>query len=856
MPSTTPAPAPVPAPDPGNDGATSMEGVLHTDEPSMAQAVEKPRDPTGDGRDSLVLRVDPDNQTTVTDFLDFTEHLPSDMTRSLTLIGSLDQRYTTSSRKINDLTITWGQLPSLPPEQRPSAVQLRADISEQMNQAVSSRVFAHAEAVRMADNVRRHYNKARALLSKLQNMMDNYPTEEAKSPNHPKSPLMVRTKLGVRTGEGGQKIRRQRVPKITVPGEVLAPYDLEYDSFTDESDVSSDEDSETPPGNHRTPGGQKIKLLSGKQPKTPNRPARPVPFTSAAITAAAASNAAALLNPPPDNAVIGSPDAPWLQLTQYELAKLRKRMKKNATWTPSETMIARELKILRRGPDAFREAKKKAEDDGEVFEPPVPEPVVDDDTGTQQLPAGAISVDTLAADEVPTTNRGMKLNEAKKLKREALAKQAADEAEESARKMSVAAKQFLSNNRNQEASSSEASKGPGSTASKEAPAKTPKQRTYSRSRAKRKRDIEPETSTETQEPAETPSARPQIKRMKTETPVPPPNYPSLSYGKRTTPDIANSTPLLTPGGSTVPHSQTPVPIPIPPRGTSAGGAATSPTLKSPLSSNNNNNNNNSNNINNVTVTAPTKGPTTETPVPLPMSERRKSATPVLPPIRETPVREPIIKRETRGDAAKRNQQQQNQPPQKQPPPSLPPPQVVRLSPVPEPVIKQSSSRAPTPQVLSIPEKEPARRPGSRGKATSQEPQPSLAADRPRRASTARNTPAPEVRQPSKRTKRPAPGVVSVTRSGGNSAVGKRMAAPKKKTRQRKDKGQETYEEDDEGNIVDSNETRYCSCNGVSFGAMIQCENSDVSCSPIHISSRSQSLCLTCTLRTARATGFI
>ncbi|KAF5010072.1 hypothetical protein FDECE_3751, partial [Fusarium decemcellulare] len=123
-----------------------------------------------------------------------------------------------------------------------------------------------------------------------------------------------------------------------------------------------------------------------------------------------------------------------------------------------------------------------------------------------------------------------------------------------------------------------------------------------------------------------------------------------------------------------------------------------------------------------------------------------------------------------------------------------------------------------------------RRPSSRGKAASQEPQPSLAADRPRRASTARNTPAPEPRPP-KRTKRPAPGVVSTTSSGGNSAVGKRKAAPRKKARPRRDKGPaepEMEEVDDEGNPIDPDEPRYCLCNRVSFGTMIECDNVDVS----------------------------
>ena len=35
------------------------------------------------------------------------------------------------------------------------------------------------------------------------------------------------------------------------------------------------------------------------------------------------------------------------------------------------------------------------------------------------------------------------------------------------------------------------------------------------------------------------------------------------------------------------------------------------------------------------------------------------------------------------------------------------------------------------------------------------------------------------------------------------------------------------EVDDDGNVIDPNEPRYCLCNGVSFGTMIQCDN-DVS----------------------------
>lgn len=34
--------------------------------------------------------------------------------------------------------------------------------------------------------------------------------------------------------------------------------------------------------------------------------------------------------------------------------------------------------------------------------------------------------------------------------------------------------------------------------------------------------------------------------------------------------------------------------------------------------------------------------------------------------------------------------------------------------------------------------------------------------------------------------------------------------------------------DDDGNVIDPDEPRYCLCNRVSFGTMIQCDNVDVS----------------------------
>ena len=64
-------------------------------------------------------------------------------------------------------------------------------------------------------------------------------------------------------------------------------------------------------------------------------------------------------------------------------------------------------------------------------------------TGVEALPPGALAKRASAAEEKNLSNRGMKLNESRKSKREQLAKQAAEEVEESTMKMIQAARAIL-----------------------------------------------------------------------------------------------------------------------------------------------------------------------------------------------------------------------------------------------------------------------------------------------------------------------------------------------------------------------------------------------------------------------------
>ena len=741
---------------------------------------------------------DPDAQATVTDFLDFTEYLPADMMRSLTLIGKLDQTYIDASTRVHNLTSTWGQLPALPPEERPAPVRLRADISQSLNHAVSSRVYSHAEALRMAETVNRHYNRAKTILAKLTTMKENYPPpEELKSPVAAKSPQLSRARVNLRTEGGGQKPRRPRVPRITVPGEVLAPYELNYEEYSDDSDDSSEDDDVSLP--RATPGVQpRIKLVKASKPPKIRAPKSLKNSSGSGAPHGGFPPSVPLsqLKPPPDNAVLGSADAPWLQLTSYEMAKLRKRMKKNAQWTPSETMIARELSVLGRGAEAYTLAKKQAEEEGRSFDSSLPAPVYDAD-GVAHAPFGALSLDTaVTAEERQKNNRGMKLNEAKKLKRENnLSKLAAQEAEESSRQFMETARAFMSGLNPVDPNQASASKAASQSQPK-----------------KRKRDVLADADGDKADSQEIPSQKSQPKRTKTETPVPiPPAHETPVHP----PQLVAST------SAALLRRTTPVPIPLPGHDHSIASAPKSGSSASPPL-------NGIGGSTTVTTTVPLKM-ASETPVPPPLTSPQKSTTPILPPVRETRARE----------AARKEQQKD----------TLEPSQPAK--PVSRPATPGASSAAG--DIASL------KRPVSRRGVSLEPQQGSVAADRPRRASTARNTPAPESaaqqapqqqqaqqqRQAGgKRPKRPAPGVVSRTSSGGSTAVGRRKAAPKRKrgqqqSQQKRDSKDSAaireeageVEVDDEGNVIDADEPRYCQCNRVSFGTMIQCDNIDVGIPP-------------------------
>ncbi|PZC95662.1 TNG2, Chromatin remodeling protein, contains PhD zinc finger [Pyrenophora tritici-repentis] len=226
----------------------------------------------------------PDAQTTVNDFLDYTEFFPSDLSRSLTLIRDLDFSYKEHVQKVHELTALYGKLPTLPEHERPDPVALRKQIAQHLRNAGNKREFSYTEASRLYES-------------------DSSGDSDAASAIHVASP----------------RKRKDR-----------------------------DRHSRPAGGRSRAAGVLGTNVHSS-------------------IAGISTSNALAQLAPPPADARPGSKWAPWKKLTEYEMAVLRKQMKKNAVWTPSQTMMIRELEKKHRTEADYEREKARCEATGEPF---------------------------------------------------------------------------------------------------------------------------------------------------------------------------------------------------------------------------------------------------------------------------------------------------------------------------------------------------------------------------------------------------------------------------------------------------------------------------------------------------------
>lgn len=313
--------------------------------------------------------VDPDAQAAVTDFLDYTEYLPSDLIRSLTLIRGLDETYHEHADSLHELTKLYGSIPSVEPSMRPDPTSLRLQIISTLDSALTARESSYAEASRLFDVVDRHQNRLKSIIAKLNAIpkppsRDPTPQPPTSNKKHSKSgreikPAPTTTRLTLNPPRSGAVasaiLGRPRGRRVTVPGEVLPPYD------PDEAIASTEvSDWESPPSSPPRP------LLKLKQPKPPKEKDESTPAERIPRAYREQSNYKKP-TPPPEDAEMGSRWKPWTRLTEYEMYKLRKKMKKNHTWDPSPVMIKRELELRGRGWENYYRAKAEAQKNGRPF---------------------------------------------------------------------------------------------------------------------------------------------------------------------------------------------------------------------------------------------------------------------------------------------------------------------------------------------------------------------------------------------------------------------------------------------------------------------------------------------------------
>jgi hypothetical protein len=366
-------------------------------------------------------------------------------------------------RSVHEDTTAYSVLPTIKIN-RPNPTQLRRDISHALEEAEAACRMSVEESARLDEECKREARRLDVVAEKLKAQpkppsRDPTPEQQAlTSPNLKRERGMSArgddTKVDKNLKRAQDKAATKlRSRKVMVPGEVIPPPDPNAPVET-MSDWTSPRASppllEVPPAaekkasqatprpRSRTPKPPKV-LVEGDdkkiKPRGPRAPGQPGTNAHSALAGISTTNAILALHEPPPDAVNGSKWLPWMKLTEWEMAKLRKRMKKNAIWVPSQTMVRRELKNLGRGMAGKEAARARAQETGERFvdEPNEADPtkVVISGEETDQMNA-MLGPETYAEDEdadAELINRGMRLNEAKKLKRQRLLEEAALQAQ-------------------------------------------------------------------------------------------------------------------------------------------------------------------------------------------------------------------------------------------------------------------------------------------------------------------------------------------------------------------------------------------------------------------------------------------
>ncbi|KAF3000922.1 hypothetical protein E8E13_008547 [Curvularia kusanoi] len=719
----------------------------------------------------------PDAQTTVNDFLDYTEFYPSDLVRSLTLIGDLDATYAEAVQQVHELTALYCKLPQLADRERPDPALLRKQIAHQLQKAINQREYAYTEAARLYEVTVRHCQRSSIIKRKLQAQPEP-PSRDPTPP--PVSPSQVkRTYERPRLNFGFDPARKHGTSRPRAYS------------------ITSSDESDAPRRNHLPDRSRKAQTYKDR-PHKPRARAPGVAGTNvhSSIAGISTSNALAKLTPPPADARPGSKWAPWMKLTEYEMAVLRKQMKKNAVWTPSLTMVNRELERKHRTKADYELEKARCEAAGEEMLDEEPETLLQIATAQglddPALAATANNADGLSApgepalareDSVEAPDGQTQLDTRRKKARGAL--RALEDATKTIQNAADGLKELTFN--------AHAVSTPPTSARKRSATRP--------ATSKRKRDTTPLPTTES------PTAEPDATADEESTVQPEAKRPRLQLiAPAPPPDSTPSPPAPASVGATA--SEDP-PSPIAP----------SPATQSPLAEIN---------ANTVQVPLAPAGPGTPeadlpdaedisgratpvqpSPLPSPSPIEPKRSSPVV----AIPAHEPTQPALTAPST--RSQRKSITPKNSSPPPMEPSkPRTTRgalgeraASIEPTVALRPRSSRShvPTPKAQSEEPKPNEGRPVRDTRRHSIFSQSALTATAPTRAST--------------RRKAPPKGEVSAAENGEKTVTNVKRSKGSKNNRKKNAGGQ--VEEVEE---VNSDEETYCICNDYADGPMVYCDN--------------------------------
>ncbi|KAH3909749.1 hypothetical protein HBI56_132090 [Parastagonospora nodorum] len=754
----------------------------------------------------------PDAQTTVNDFLDYTEFFPSDLVRSLTLIGDLDSTYRDAVQQVHDLTSLYGQLPALPEQERPDPVLLRKQIAQHLQKAINQREYAYTEASRLYEVTVRHCQRSSIIKRKLHAQPEppsRDPTPPPVSPSAHKTyvrpsyerPAHLRLTFDAARHAASSARSRDRHRR---PGQLPSRRPRARSA----SDDSSDADSDTRSNIDLAVPTRKLKQNRDRHAGRARAQGVLGTNVHSSIAGISTSNALAQLAPPPPDARPGSKWAPWLKLTEYEMAVLRKQMKKNAVWTPSLTMVNRELEKKHRTKADYDREKARCEEAGEEMLDEEPDSLQDLVTasGLGQLASSGPAPEkpdparddaredagTISIRLKPTASKeGRKMD---RLSQRQQAMRDALELEEVTQGLSQAAeglKEFIF-------PPPTAATTPASQKKKSAP------RPVNTSN-KRKRDTSPPAATES--PSETPRAasvatedsesrqpEPKRPRLQSQLSALAPNIltsPATSRTPASASASALSTPRDTPASAELsPTANTPVPIPESKRHVSEGITVQVPLAPAGPSTPK------------VTKTTPKEPSEPSTPTVVAPDAMQSAATISAPPPSQPTT-----------TAASSRPRRESVAPKAVSPPAQP--------------FKTSKASTPVPE--SIPDATgPATRPRSaRGhvptpKAQSEEPKPNeigrITRESRRHSIFSQSALVGPTRQ-SMRKKPPPKGEVTAAQDGQKTVTNVKRAQGSKNKKKRK-----TEEDTEAADDIDPDEEKYCVCDDVSYGPMISCDN--------------------------------